>query len=192
MGFWDSYNKETVRQGYTSHSEFQSGFENETSPQDSIQGDDSTCYDEFGSETADDCYEIEAVQAINAGDFETALGKYLELLDHGNLRMLLKIADLLAIVAVYDKYNRPYRIGSDRDRDYSLECALTFYIASLIIPECESEAEDHLNILQRQCSEEYDFQIMVQRVSDRISESIRKDPIGFVRAVISQYQTTRS
>ena len=193
MGFWDSYNKEMVRQGYTSHSEFhasddevETGAENEASDIDFGRDDGS------GSNSADDSCEMEAERAAGEGDFETALQKYFESLEHGNIRMLLKIADLFAVVALYDKYNRLYRIGSDRNRDYSLEFAVTFYMASLVFPECESEAEEHLTILQGQCSNEYEFQEMVQRVSDRLSESILKDPIGFVRAILSQYQKTRS
>ena len=193
MGFWDSYNKEMVRHGYTSHSEF---FVSDDEVESELEYEGLST-----SVTSDDvvdldpvCYlsEMETARAAEQGDFETAFQKYTEALDQGNMRMLLKIADLLAVAAVYDRYNRPYRIGSDKDRDYSLECALTFYMVSLIVPECESEAEDHLNILREQCSDEYDFQIMIQRVSDRISESILKDPISFVRAILSQYRKTRS
>ena len=193
MGFWDSYDKEMVRQGYTSHSEFRpAGDKDEVEAETDIQAADCSCDEESGSGAANDCCERDAVRALQQGDFETALQKYVEALDHGNIRMLLKIADLLAVVAVYDKYERPYKIGSDWSRDYSLECALTFYMVGLIFPECESEAEEHLNLLQGQCSDEDDFRLMVQRVSDRIAESIGKDPIGFVRAILSQYQKTRS
>ena len=193
MGFWDSYNKEMVRQGYSEHSRF--GAFDDTEERKSERPRAVSRFkeeDASGPETDDDPHMAAAEQALARYDFETALEEYFAALEGGNIQALLKLADVIALITLYDRNDRPYEIGSNPNRDYSLEYAVTFYMTCLIFPECESEAKNRLGILHERCFPEYEFQMMLQRVGKRISDSIAQDPVGFVRSILTQYKHKRS
>ena len=193
MGFWNSYNKEMARQGLSPHHandiDEESAFDtcqSEVPPRSRSVPHESSSPE---SEPDDDPDMIAAREAFEQGNFEAAANHYCDALVNGNLHAALPLADIYAIAALYDKNDQSYVLGSDPERDFILDFVITLYLFCSLLPEVESEAEAHLNAIQNRCTDEYQFQRMVQRIGNRIKQVIAEDPVGFVKAMMKQRPT---